>query len=480
MIRPAAPDPDAARRGVERTRPARTPDDPAAPIVEVVGLGPGAAELVTDGTLSVLRSGAPTFVRTRRHPSASVLPDGTVAFDDVYEQADLIESVYRTIVESLVESAEEHRRVVYAVPGSPVVAEHTVELLIADDRVRTVLHPALSFLDLTWIRLRIDPVELGVRLVDGHRFEERVAEGCAPMLVGQCDSNFVLSDIKLAFEDPPVESVVLLQRLGLPDERIVEVAWEDMDRTVDADHLTSLWIPSSEDRDGLGTLVVRFAALLEDLRANDPWKAEQTHDSLKRFLLEESYEVLESIDGYDPDTGVGAEALTSELGDLLYQVVFHSALGAEAGWFELSDVVSSIHDKLVSRNDDLLRVTGGRVADAGVDGAVIVWEASKRAEHGRSSAFDGIPHALPAMTRAMKVQRKAEALGLERAAEDRTAELGALAAAVASAPADLDAVGALLDAVVDVARRACVDGEDALRRRIDADELRYRSLEEPD
>ena len=167
MIRPAAPDPDAARRGVERTRPARTPDDPAAPIVEVVGLGPGAAELVTDGTLSVLRSGAPTFVRTRRHPSASVLPDGTVAFDDVYEQADLIESVYRTIVESLVESAEEHRRVVYAVPGSPVVAEHTVELLIADDRVRTVLHPALSFLDLTWIRLRIDPVELGVRLVDG-------------------------------------------------------------------------------------------------------------------------------------------------------------------------------------------------------------------------------------------------------------------------------------------------------------------------
>ena len=459
-----------------------------APVVEVVGLGPGDADLVTAGTLRALHSGAPTFLRTRRHPAASVVPDGTVGFDDVYERADVIEAVYPAIVESLVAAALEHGRVVYAVPGSPVVAEHTVELLVADDRVRTVLHPALSFLDLTWIRLRVDPVELGVRLVDGHRFAERSVGQRGPLLVGQCDSLFVLSDIKLAVEDPPREPVVVLQRLGLPDERIVEVAWEDLDRTIDADHLTSLWIPEVADGDGVGSGVVRFEALMADLRASDPWKAEQTHDSLKRFLLEESYEVLEAIDAYDPESGNGAEALTSELGDLLYQVVFHSALGAEAGWFELSDVVTAIHDKLVSRNDDLVRVTGGRPADAGVDGAVTVWEASKRTEQGRDSAFDGIPHALPALTRAMKVQRKAEALGLGVDADaalpdgpgDIAGDLATLSAAVAAAPGDVERVGALLEAVVDIARRGGVDAEDALRRRIDADELRYRSMEQPD
>lgn len=453
----------------------------AGPTVEVVGLGPGDSDLVTAGTLSLLRCGAPTFLRTRRHPAASVVPAGTVTFDDIYERADSIDEVYPAIVESLVAAAAAHGRIVYAVPGSPVVAEHTVELLVSDDRVRTVLHPALSFLDLTWIRLRVDPVELGVRLVDGHRFADSSAGERGPLLVGQCDSNFVLSDIKLAFDDPPEQPVVLLQRLGLPDERIVEVAWEDLDRSIDADHLTSLWIPSVDDAVGLGAGVVRFEALFRDLRASDPWKAEQTHDSLKRYLLEESYEVLEAIDAYDPLSGDGADALTSELGDLLYQVVFHSALGAEAGWFELSDVVAAIHDKLVSRNDDLVRAAGGRPADVGVDAAVVAWESSKRTEHGRESAFDGIPHALPSLTRAMKVQRKAEALGLEREPGDgQLDDLPALAAAAASAPADIDRVGALLEAVVDVARRSGLDAEDALRRRIDADEARYRNAEHAD
>jgi tetrapyrrole methylase family protein/MazG family protein len=452
------------------------------PVVEVVGLGPAGPDLVTAGVSAVLAGGAPTFVRTTRHPAASVLPAGTASFDDVYESADSIDEVYPAIVEVLVDAASEHGRVVYAVPGSPVVAEHTVELLVADERVEALLHPALSFLDLTWVRLGVDPVAQGVRLVDGHRFEVEAAGEHGPLLVGQCDSRWVLSDIKVAVDDVPDEPVVVLQRLGLPDERIVEVAWEDLDRTVEPDHLTSLWIPRLAPP--VSSEVARFEALMRELRVADPWKADQTHDSLKRFLLEESYEVLEAIDAYDPDTGEGAEELTSELGDLLYQVVFHAALGAEAGWFDLSDVARAIHDKLVRRNDDLVRATEGRPEEAGVDGAISVWEATKRAEQGRESAFDGIPHALPALTRAMKVQRKAEALGLDKAVEAfglgpavEAEVLVGLARAVGDDPSDVERVGMLLAAVVDVARRAGVDPEDALRRRIDADEARYRAVE---
>ena len=454
------------------------------PGVDVGGRGPGGPDLVTHGTTERLAAGAPTFLRTTRHPAAVVVPDGTVSFDDVYERAETIDEVYREIVDTLVAAAVEHGTVVYAVPGSPVVAEHTVELLVADERVTTVLHPALSFLDLTWARLGIDPVELGVRLVDGHRFDVEAAGERGPMLVGQCDSSFVLSDIKLAIDDGPQEPVVLLQRLGLPDERIVEVAWEDLDRSVEPDHLTSLWIPRLSAP--VAPEVARFEALMRELRVSDPWKADQTHDSLKRFLLEESYEVLEAIDAYDPASGEGAEELTSELGDLLYQVVFHAALGAEAGWFDLADVARAIHDKLVSRNEGLVAATEGRPDEAGVDGAISVWEAIKRAEQGRDSAFDGIPHALPALTRAMKVQRKAEALGLEGAVEAfglgdavEAGVLVGLARAVAEDPSDVERVGTLLAAVVDMTRRVGVDPEDALRCRIDADEARYRAVEHP-
>ena len=440
-------------------------------MLHLVGLGPAGPDLVTVGTRDLLDGGRPVFLRTRRHPAASVVPDGAVSFDDVYEAADRIEDVYQEIVERLVDAEARHSSAVYAVPGSPVVA---------DPRVEVVVHPALSFLDLTWARLGVDPVERGVRLVDGHRFDSEAAGERGPLLVGQCDSLFVLSDIKLAVEDPPREPVVVLQRLGLPDELVAEVAWEDLDRVVSPDHLTSLWIPRLAAP--VASDVARFEALLRRLRVSDPWKAEQTHDSLKRFLLEESYEVLEAIDAYDPESGAGADELTSELGDLLYQVVFHAALGAEAGWFDLSDVARAIHDKLLSRNDDLERATGGRPGDAGVDGAITVWESSKRAEHGRASAFDGIPHALPALTRAQKVGRKAEALGLGGGAEalglgGGADDLRGAVAAVQRDPTDVEAFGVLLAAVVAAARAGGVDPEDALRRRVDADEAVYRSRE---
>lgn len=443
------------------------------PVVEVVGLGPAGAELMTVDALQVLAAGRPTFLRTRRHPAASAVPADAPSFDHVYDGADTIDEVYRDIVDELVGHAEERGHVVYAVPGSPVVAEHTVELLRTDPRVRTVVHPALSFVDLTWARLGVDPVELGVRLVDGHRFAVEGAGERGPMLVGQCDSTFVLSDIKLAVDDPPAAPVVVLRHLGLADEVVVEVAWEDLDRVVEPDHLTSLWIPALAAP--VASEVARFDELMRGLRASDPWKAAQDHDSLKRFLVEECYEVLEAIDGYDPDTGEGAEHLTSELGDLLYQVVFHAALGAEAGWFDLSDVARAIHDKLVGRNEHLLRATGGRPADAGVDGAIALWEASKRDEHGRDSTFDGIPRALPALSRAVKVGRKADALGLVRSAGPLGLD-GAVAAMLED-PSDVERVGALLAEVVDVARRSGVDPEDALRRRIDADEARLRAAE---
>ena len=430
-------------------------------VIHVVGLGPAGPDLVTAGTLEVIASTPHRYLRTDWHPAASVVPDA-VTFDHLYEAKDTFDEVYRAIVDELIAAADaaaaEDRPVLYAVPGSPVVAEHTVELLLADPRAEVVIHPALSFLDLTWVRLGVDPAELGVRVVDGHRYATEGAGERGPLLVAQCNDRFVLSDVKLSVEDPGDATVTILQRLGLDDEVVLEVPWSEMDRAVEPDHLTSLWIPSVPPS-AVGR-VAGLDAVMHRLRDEDPWKAEQTHDSLKKYLLEESYEVLEAIDAYDPDTGDGADELCGELGDLLYQVVFHSAIAEEAGWFDLGDVADAIHDKLVRRHGHVFDPARRDAGTPTIDELVTDWEHDKRTELGRDSVFDGIPATLPALARALKVVRKTEAIGAPAAP---TAPAGG----TGSADDPARRLGEDLLALVEAAHRAGVDPEDALRRATD-------------
>ncbi len=429
--------------------------------MHVVGLGPAGADLVTTGVVRLVERVGGVQLRTTRHPAASLFA-GAPSFDDVYDTAERIDDVYPEIVERLVAQARDAGEVVYAVPGSPAVAERTVELLLRDRRVETELHPAVSFLEVAWLRLRIDPVELGVRLVDGHRFETEAAGERGPLLVAQCDHRFVLSDIKLAVEDPPDVEVTLLHHLGLADEAVLTVPWSELDRTLEPDHLTSVYLP--ELARPLGAPVARLVATMSRLRTEDPWKASQTHRSLQRYLLEESYETLEAIDRYDPDSGDGAEQLCAELGDLLYQVVFHSTLAAEAGWFTLGDVVEGLDAKLERRHPHVFAPEPGAAAP-GIDELVARWEAAKAAESPRSSVLDGIPATLPALARAMKVL---ERLGRASIDVGPSGPAPAGVGAATAAPPSADELGAALLEVVGRAVASGLDPEDALRRSTDA------------
>jgi tetrapyrrole methylase family protein/MazG family protein len=434
--------------------------------VVVCGLGPAGPDLVTAAVTAAVARVPHRYVRTTRHPAAGVVGDDAVSFDARYERAERIEDVYAGIVEELVAAAAQHGEVLYAVPGSPVVAEHTVERLVADDRVAVELVPGLSFADLAWVRLGIDPVERGVRMVDGHRFGVEAAGERGPLLVGQCDTRDVLSEIKLAVGDALVDGdappVVVLQRLGLPDERVVEVAWPDLDRVVVPDHLTSVYVPRLAAP--VAGEVAAFAEVVRRLRADCPWDREQTHQSLRRHLLEESYEVLEALDHLDVDAGEGYEALEEELGDLLFQIVFHARLAAEEGRFDLADVARGVSTKLIGRHPHVF-------GDAPVDSAeelAVQWEAAKVAEKGRASVMDGIPAALPALLYAQKVQRKAASQGVDwRDLVDHDAGLS-------------ETARRLLDAV-DAAHRAGADAETELRIGAEhvRDGFRAREADEP-
>jgi tetrapyrrole methylase family protein / MazG family protein len=410
------------------------------PRVTVVGLGPAGPDLVTAGTLAEIERVPVRFLRTSRHPAASVLA-GAPSFDDVYDEADRIEDVYPAIVDALVAAAAEHGEVLYAVPGSPRVAERTVELLAGDVRVDVEILPALSFVDLAWVRLSIDPLAAGARIVDGHAFAVAAAGERGPMLVAQCDTRDVLSNVKLAVDDGP--EVTVLHHLGLPDEEVTTVAWHDIDRSVQPDHLTSLWVPALETP--VAAELSAFVELVRTLRAKCPWDSQQTHRTLTRHLLEETYELLEALEGLDEETGAGYDAVEEELGDVLFQVVFHATLAAEAGAFTLADVARNVHDKLVHRHP---HVFAGVDVD-GPDEVIRNWEQLKKEEKGRSSVMEGIPGNLPALLYAHKVLRKASSVGVE--------------VEPATGVADDHALGDLLLAVVDAARRVELDPEAALR-----------------
>lgn len=452
----------------------------ARPVVTVVGLGPGDERFVTAHTISAIDAAPHRFVRTARHPSAHLVSDA-VSFDAVYDAADTFDDVYATIVDRLADAATQHGEVLYAVPGSPLVLERTVRLLRTDPRVECRILPAMSFLDLAWPLLGIDPVEAGVRLVDGHEFATASAGYGGPMLVAHTHANWVLSDIKLAVDAAGDEPVVILQRLGTGDECVTHTTWADLDRTVEADHLTCVYVPGLAAPSGAD--LVRFHELTRLLRERCPWDQEQTHQSLVKYLLEETYEVVDALHALDPDDPATDDALVEELGDLLYQIEFHAAIAEQEGRFTMSDVARTVHDKLVRRHPHVF----GEVEVSGADEVVANWDAIKRTEKQRTSVFEGVATSQPSLSYAYAVQRKAAKMGFDwpdvhgavpKIAEETAEVLAAAAAAdAADDPAVFDEVGDLLFAVVNVARHLGVEPEAALRAAVQKFRRRFEHVE---
>ncbi|MDH3706388.1 MAG: nucleoside triphosphate pyrophosphohydrolase [Acidimicrobiia bacterium] len=442
--------------------------------ITVVGLGPAGADLMTTAAVDAVTASNRRFLRTTRHPAAAAVTDA-VSFDEIYEAEPTFAAVYERIADELVTAAIDGD-LVYAVPGSPLVLERTVELLLADDRATMQLVPGLSFVDLAWVRLGIDPFDAGVRLIDGHRFEAAAAGERGPLLVAHCHARSVLSDIKLAVDADPATEVVVLQRLGAIDEAVFTVPWAELDRSFETDHLTALFVP--ELASAAGSAFTRFDTLVGTLRRECPWDAEQTHQSLRRHLLEETYEVLDAIDGLDATVGTDGQAaayhaLGEELGDLLFQVCLHARLATEQGWFDVAEVCDRVHDKLHARHPHVFDDTD----DPTVDDLTTRWEQTKRAEKGRSSVMDGIPDALPSSLYALKVQKKARSLGfgIDTAADARSDVVDELHE-VSADPSEHE-MGDLFFAAVGLARVLGHDPEMALRGATRRFEARFRLVE---
>lgn len=439
------------------------------PVIRVVGLGPGDANLLTRRTFDLLRDAPIVRLRTRSHPAAGAFADAT-SYDDFYEKAATFEALYESIVRDLIELARNaDAEVLYAVPGSPVVAERTVELLLANDEVTTILEPAVSIIDVACAALGRDPMASGLRIVDALANVEPL-RGPGPLLVLQTYSSAVLASV--ADRVPPSTPVTVLHHVGLDDEVIVELPANELVSFGDVDHLTSLWI------DGLrtaGEAMDDLVIFMRRLRAECPWDQEQTHASLTRHLLEEAYETLDALEAFvrvdDDDRSDEAAHVEEELGDLLFQIVFHAELGDEEQWFNLATIADGVRDKLTGRHPHVF----GETNVSGSDEVAARWEVLKRDEKGRESVTDGIAWQLPALILYTKLLRKAALVELPRDAEASRATVleavGTLSldregADDAASSSDVDVTwGDAVTALVTMAQWAGVDLEGVLRER---------------
>lgn len=378
--------------------------------ITVLGMGPGDIGYLTLRTWEIIKSAGVLLLRTEKHPTVAELKKrGLVykSYDSFYDKADDFESLYRFIADDVLKRAAEED-VVYAVPGSPLVAERTVVLLrelAAEKGTELDIVPGMSFVEVLYTRLGIDPIE-GLTIIDAAELQRMPFDLPTGMVITQVYSRTIASDVKLSLMEylPDDYRITFVHNLGLPDESVREVALYEIDRQKDIDHLTSLYVPpvNFQKRFDLSPLVDIMRVLRSP--GGCPWDIVQTHESLRKNIIEEVYEVIEAIDLKNP------ALLCEELGDLLLQIVFHARMAEEAGEFSMQEVVDGITEKLVRRHPHIFGDV--QVSDAGE--VLVNWEKIKQTEKPyRLSVLDGVPAGLPALMSAEKLQKKAAKAGFD-------------------------------------------------------------------
>ncbi len=438
--------------------------------ITVIGLGPGDFGYITVETLEILRKAETLLLRTEKHPTVSELKRQGLnwqSYDVVYEQSDNFEQVYTTIAKDCIYRAKMGQQIVYAVPGSPQVAEKTVVLLrqyAADENINLNILAGMSFLDVLFNRLELDPID-GLTVIDSNDISDFSGNVQTALVVTQVYDRQIASEVKLALMElyPDDHEIVIAYHVGLRDEKLINAKLYELDRFSQIDHLTSVYIPRFQPRLESFTIEPLIETMAR-LRAPDgcPWDIEQTHRTLRRYMIEEVYEAIEAIEAGD------SQALCEELGDVLLQVVFHARIAEETGTFTMQDIINTVTQKLIRRHPHVFSTVS--VQDSAE--VIVNWEKIKKTEKShqqRISVLDGIPKGLPALMRAYKLQAKAAKVGFDWTSIDPVwekvaEELAELRQAIHNEEnkAVEGELGDVLFAVVNLARFLNLDPEVAL------------------
>ncbi len=439
------------------------------PGITLLGLGPGDVRLLTREAWDWLNAIPEIYLRTRQHPLVAELPAGlrVYSFDELYQKGESFAAVYDAIVEQVLTLGARPQGVTYAVPGHPFVAEATGPEIMRranDQGIAVRVIEGLSFVEPVFSALGLDPFPR-TALIDALELgalHHPSFPPDMPALITQIYDRLTASQVKLTLNAvfPDEHPVTLIHAAGSEAEVIEHIPLYQIDRSEHIGLLTALYLPALS---GLSSLEA-FQEVVARLRAPDgcPWDREQTHLSLRKYLLEETYEALDALDAGD------IYGMREEFGDLLLQILLHAQIGVEEGEFNMGEIIETIKTKIIRRHPHVF----GDLEVSGVSGVLRTWQKLKEEERAANGEevkgmLAGVPRTLPALAQAQEIQDRAARVGFDWADiapvyAKVNEELAEVQSAQNAAQIE-EELGDLLFAVVNLVRWHKVDAESALR-----------------
>lgn len=440
--------------------------------ITIIGLGAGELDQMPLGIYKLLKNTELVYARTIEHPVLKELvAEGlkVESFDSIYEEHDQFEAVYEKIAEILIQKAKV-QDVIYSVPGHPLIAEKTVQILLSEGEKKGIpvhIKGGQSFLDAMFTSVKVDPVE-GFQFLDGTDLSLRDVNITHHMIVSQVYDAFVASEVKLTLMEkyPDDHEVYLVTGAGMSSESVERMPLYELDRSMQLSNLTSVYVPPIQKEENQYKEFWKLREIIDKLRSPEgcPWDREQTHESLKKYLLEEAYELIDAINEGDIDH------IIEELGDVLLQVMLHARIGEDEGYFSIDDVIQGISEKMVRRHP---HVFGNETAESARD-VEETWQRVKKEEGSNTSdSILNVSTHLPNLIQAFDIQKQASKLGFDwydvsPAWEKVFEELDEFKAEWNKNKPDTHSIesefGDVLFALVNVARLLKINPEEALHR----------------
>lgn len=439
--------------------------------IYIVGLGPGSIKALTLGAIERIHSGDKNFMRTEEHPTLQYFIDKDIPFksyDYIYEREGELEKVYEKIADELMREVEENEIINYFVPGNPMVAEKTVEILMNRD-IEVEIVSGMSFIEPMIELVERDPIK-GLKIVDGEEFSRLMIDINTDMIITQVYNQRILSDIKIIISEVYGDeyNIYIIHNAGIEGkEQVHNIPIYSLDRIGDIGHLTSIYIPKISKKDKKIFDFLDLVGIMEILRGEDgcPWDMEQDHRSIRQNLVEEAYEVVDAIDMGDID------AIVEELGDLLLQVIFHCQIAYDEGNFNLTEVTSALGNKLIYRHPHIFlekRLENSKEV-------VYNWNKLKDLQRDFASFTEKLKvlPKFPSLMKSTKLQKKAAEIGfdwkdiqgpMDKVTEEYKEVIEAMKIFGKGHERVEEEIGDLFFAVVNLSRFLEVDPEIALNR----------------
>lgn len=381
--------------------------------INIIGLGPGSIGDLTLDAVEKIMDDKPKFLRTERHPTVDYFREKNInyrSFDSIYDSGENFDKVYDEIVNILLEESKKHSEINYFVPGNPMVAERTVNKLLnlENKELEIVLVSGLSFIEPILEGVGYDLVE-GLSVLDAINFSLEDIDINSHCIVTQVYNERIASDLKILLSEVYGDEyiVYLINNGGIKEqEEILKLPLYEIDRNKNIGNLTSLFIPKVKEEYAIYSFsdIIHTMKRLRDVDGC-PWDRKQDHNSLRKYLLEETYELLDAIEKEDIENTI------EELGDVLFQVVFHSQIAYETGDFNIYDVTSNLNKKMIYRHPHVFSDTKAKDSSEVKDN----WEELKAKEKNIvkiSDSFKSMP-SQSLLLKSYKLQEKAAKVGFD-------------------------------------------------------------------